>query len=87
MDERVDRILDAAAMERDPQARMSMLSELERYLFEEQVPMIPICQIVDIHMYDPESIRGITHHPRQVQSLWNIQRTDRQEAMAQVTSP
>ncbi len=87
VDERVDQALDAAAMERDPQARMSMLSELERYLFEEQVPMIPICQIVDVHMYDPTRIEGITHHPRQVQSLWNIRRTDRQEAMAQATAP
>ena len=87
VDEYVDRTLDAAAMEQDPRARMEMLSELERYLFQEQLPMVPICQIVDIHMYDPDRIEGVSHHPRQVQSLWNIRQMQEREALAGVSAP
>jgi oligopeptide transport system substrate-binding protein len=73
-DEQIDFDLDAAAVETDPAQRLAMLSEIERRLFQEAVPMIPLCQVVDVLLYDPDQLTGITHHPRQVQSLWRIEK-------------
>ena len=59
-------------MERNPARRMELLEDIERRLFNEHLPMIPICQVVDVHMYDPDRISGLSDHPRQVQRLWRI---------------
>ena len=75
-DAHVDSMLDLAMLEEDPVTRMELLSQLEGYLFQEAMPMIPICQIVDVLLYDPDQVTGISHHPRQVQSLWRIGRPD-----------
>ncbi|HBZ96654.1 MAG TPA: hypothetical protein DEO57_02285 [Phycisphaerales bacterium] len=68
----IDADLDAASMERNPARRMELLEDIERRLFNEHLPMIPICQVVDVHMYDPDRISGLSDHPRQVQRLWRI---------------
>lgn len=81
-DERTDAALTAASLEQDPARRMELLSELERYLFEEAMPMIPICQVVDVHMYDPLRVHGLTRHPRQIQYLWRVDRLDATPVMA-----
>lgn len=75
-DEHVDDMLDRAMVESDPTVRMELLAELEAYLFQEAMPLLPICQIVDVLLYDPDRLDGVTHHPRQVQSLWRIGRAD-----------
>ena len=64
--------LDAAALERDPDRRFELLEDIERRLFTRHLPMIPICQVVDVHMYDPTRVTGLSDHPRQVQRLWRI---------------
>ena len=68
----VDAALDAAAAETDPGRRFRMLSDVERRLFTEDLPLIPICQVVDVHMYDPQRVSGLSAHPRQIQHLWRI---------------
>ncbi len=68
----IDAALDAAAAERDPQARMRMLAEVERTLFQEHVPLLPICQIVEVTMHDPTELSGMTTHPRLVQYLGDV---------------
>ena len=68
----IDADLDAAALERDPDRRFELLEDIERRLFTRHLPMIPICQVVDVHMYDPTRVTGLSDHPRQVQRLWNV---------------
>ena len=87
MDEYTDAALDAAARERDPARRLELLSELERHLFEDEMPLIPICQIVDIHMYDPEHVYGLTSHPRQIQYLWRVGTGDTSRSPSRIAAP
>jgi len=68
----IDAALDAAMWETDPAKRMQMLHDVEQTLFQEEVPMIVICQLMQLYMYDPEKIHGLTSHPRLVQQLWRI---------------
>ena len=60
----VDDLLARAMEERDPDARFALLSECERIVVAEDVPMLTICQLVELYMYDPAHLRGISHHPR-----------------------
>lgn len=69
----IDTMLDQADEERDPDKRMAMLQECERILFEEEVPLIPICQLVQLYMYEPGVVRGLSEHPRLTQYLWQIE--------------
>ncbi|MBG84631.1 MAG: hypothetical protein CMJ40_08810 [Phycisphaerae bacterium] len=71
-DPAVDAALDAAMLETDPEMRMRNLAELERRLFNEDLPLIPICQLVDVTMYDPTEMTGVTHHPRLTHYLWKL---------------
>jgi oligopeptide transport system substrate-binding protein len=71
--ERIDAMLDAAADERDPQRRMELLADCERVLFAEELPLVPICQLVQIYMYEPGELTGLSRHPRLVQYLAQIE--------------
>jgi oligopeptide transport system substrate-binding protein len=70
---RVDDMLDAAARETDPQRRMDILEACEQLLFEEELPMLVLYQNVQLYMYDPARLRGISPHPRLVQYLWRLE--------------
>ena len=68
----IDLALNKAAIERDPKKRMAMLHDVENKLFNEEVPMLVLCQLLQLYMYDPEKIEGLTVHPRLVQHLWRV---------------
>ena len=68
----IDAALDAAAAQRDPSKRMAMLHDIEQTLFTEDVPMVVICQLFQLYMYDPEQVSGLTSHPRLVQHLFRV---------------
>lgn len=68
----IDKALDAAALERNPITRMAMLHDIEQTLFTEEVPMLVICQLLQLYMYDPEQVSGLTDHPRLVQHLFRV---------------
>lgn len=72
VNERIDEELDKAELERNPEKRMAMLRSIEEELFTEEVPMLVICQLLQLYMYDPERISGLTEHPRLVQHLWRV---------------
>ncbi len=59
-----DAMLDAAQSEPDPARRLERLAECERFLFAQEVPLLPICSYVTVYMYDPSRLRGIREHPR-----------------------
>ncbi len=69
----VDALLDRAAAEIDPEARFRILEECERLLFQEEVPMLVLCQLVQVFMYEPGRLRGLSHHPRLVQYLADLE--------------
>jgi oligopeptide transport system substrate-binding protein len=64
-----DRRLAEASSEFDPALRLRKLAEVERWLFTEEMPMLPICNYVTVYMYDPARIDGMTDHPRLEQDL------------------
>jgi oligopeptide transport system substrate-binding protein len=75
--EYVDDLLDQAAAERDPEARMRILERAEAHIFQNDVPMMPICQLMQVYMYEPGEFRGLSRHPRLVQYLWQLEASNR----------
>jgi oligopeptide transport system substrate-binding protein len=72
----IDAALDLAAKELDQKKRLAMLRDVEERLFTEEVPMLVVCQLLQLYMYDPEKVHGLTSHPRLVQHLWRVTVTD-----------
>ncbi len=69
---RVDDLLRRADDEPEPAARMALLQECERYLVNEEVPMLLLCQYVQLYMYEPGRLTGLSRHPRLTQYLWKL---------------
>ncbi|MEL6740780.1 MAG: peptide ABC transporter substrate-binding protein [Planctomycetota bacterium] len=69
-----DAMLAAAQLEMEPDRRMRMLADAERFLFEQEMPMVPIFHYATVYMFDPDEITGLTTHPRtkQVISLIDV---------------
>jgi oligopeptide transport system substrate-binding protein len=67
-----DALLDAARKELDPARRMSILSEAERILVEEDVPLIPIYHYNTMYLFDADRLSGPTPHPRTTQNFYLI---------------
>jgi len=72
----IDDALDRASLELDPKKRLAMLHDIEEELFTGEVPMLVICQLLQLYMYEPERVSGLTSHPRLVQHLWRVVVTD-----------
>jgi len=71
-----DRRMDEAEAETDPVRRLQRLAEVERWLFTEEMPLMPICNYVTVYMYDPSRLGGIAEHPRLEQDLSALERRD-----------
>ncbi len=67
-----DDLLDQAKLELDPAKRMAILSEAERILVEEDLPLIPIYHYVQMYLFDADKVSGVTPHPRTNQNLFLI---------------
>ncbi len=65
-----DAMLDAAADEEDAGKRMRILEEAERFLVEDEMPVVPLFHYVQIYLFDPHKLTGISTHPRQDQVLY-----------------
>ncbi len=74
----VDGLLDEAAVIRDRDTRMRKLAECEEVLFgpDGDHPMIVLCQLMQVYMYEPGRVRGLSTHPRLTQFLWQMQVQD-----------
>jgi len=70
--QRVDDLLNRAAEEGDPRARFELLQACERLLVTEEVPMLVLCQYVQMYMYEPGRLTGLSRHPRLTQYLWKM---------------
>lgn len=69
-----DSLLQQAKRERDPAKRLGLLENAERFLVEEDVPLVPIFHYSTVYMFDPDEITGVTTHPRSKQQIWLIDR-------------
>jgi len=65
-------LLDKAEVEPDVQQRFRLLEEAERMLVEDEFPLIPLYQYVQMYFFDPHKLTGISSHPRQEQNLYQI---------------
>lgn len=75
-DPRFDWLIDEAEAASDEEARMRLLEEAERYTMEETLPVLPIFQYVRYYMFDPETLKGVSRHPRITQYLWQVEKLD-----------
>ena len=74
-----DDLLAQAAREADPVARLALLSQAEHMLFggdDPEMPMLLLCQLVQLYMYEPGEVTGLTQHPRLIQYLWQVEATN-----------
>lgn len=67
-----DKLLEDAGDELDPVKRMAMLSEAERILVEEDLPLVPIFHYATIYMFDAHKLTGLSTHPRTKQNAFLI---------------
>ncbi len=78
-----DDMLVRAANEVDPEARMRILEEAERYTMEDTLPILPVWHYNYYYMFkppvdadgnpNPGGVRGISTHPRLVQYLYLLE--------------
>ncbi|MDZ4753115.1 MAG: peptide ABC transporter substrate-binding protein [Phycisphaerae bacterium] len=71
-----DRMLQDAARELDPAKRLAMLTDAERFLMEEELPILPICTYVTVYMYEPAALTGVNQHPRLAQYFARLKREE-----------
>ena len=64
-----DKLLAQASENPDPAQRLKLLTDAERLLVEEQLPVLPLYQYADGYMYDDNKIGGFTMNVRQLNEL------------------
>ncbi|MBL4809814.1 MAG: peptide ABC transporter substrate-binding protein [Phycisphaerales bacterium] len=67
-----DDLLFQASNEFDPVKRMAILSEAERIIMEEDLPLVPIFHYATVYMFDAKKITGLSTHPRTMQNAFLI---------------
>ncbi len=67
-----DALLDEAKFELDPAKRMALLTEAERIIMEDDLPMVPIFHYVSLYLFDPDVVTGLNNHPRANQDIYLI---------------
>ncbi|HVU63138.1 MAG TPA: peptide ABC transporter substrate-binding protein [Phycisphaerales bacterium] len=67
-----DDLMAASDAETDPARRMAILEDAERIIVEQDLPILPIFRYVQLYMYDPHRLTGITSDPRQEQEVQEL---------------
>lgn len=67
-----EELMNRADREPDAAKRLEILSQAESLLVDEDLPLIPIYHYVQIYMFDPHRITGISSHPRQQQDVFRV---------------
>ncbi len=57
-------------MELDPERRFELLSEAERIIMDEDLPMVPLFHYMTVYLFDPDRLSGLNPHPRTEQSVY-----------------
>lgn len=66
-----DALLDDAGKETDPAKRLDILRRAEDLLLQDS-PLLPVYQYVEIYMFDPHKLTGVSPHPRHKQQLFML---------------
>ncbi len=69
---RYEELMDRAANEADAAKRLAILTEAERLVVEEDCPLLPLFQYVQVYLFDPHRVSGVSSHPRQQQDLFRV---------------
>lgn len=67
-----DALLDRADHERDRQKRLDILTEAERMIVEDELPVMPIFRYANFFLFDAHKFTGISPHPRQDQHMYLV---------------
>ncbi len=77
-----DELLERASVTVDPEERMAILEEAERYTIMETAPILPVWHYNYYYLYkppvdedgrpNPGGLEGISDHPRLVQYVWKL---------------
>jgi len=62
-------LMTRADNETDPAKRLALLTQAERLIVEDDLPMLPLFQYVQMYLFDPHRLTGVSSHPRQEQSV------------------
>jgi oligopeptide transport system substrate-binding protein len=73
---RYDELLARAAGLADPAERAAALAEAERMLVETDLPLIPLFHFVQVYLFDPTRLEGLSEHPRQIHTLARLKRRE-----------
>lgn len=65
-------LMARADREPDADARLRLLEQAERLIVEQDLPLIPLYHYVQMYLYDPHKVTGISSHPRQEQTPIHI---------------
>lgn len=68
-DPEYDRMLAEADAELDPQRRLEKLADVERYLVNEGLPLLPIYHDVTVCAFDPDKVKNLYLTPRMMTML------------------
>jgi oligopeptide transport system substrate-binding protein len=74
--EEYESLMNAAAGETDAARRLELLARAEEIIVARDLPLAPIFHFVQVSLFDPKRLRGITPHPRQEQLLFLADRLD-----------
>ncbi len=66
-DPHYDGLLAQAAQESDATKRLAILAEAERYILQDQVPIVPLYYYRLIHAFNADRVQGVSLHPRNLQ--------------------
>ncbi len=67
-----DALLAKAEVETDPAARAAILADAERILVEQDLPLIPIFHYVNLNLFNPDRLEGISSNRRSEQQLFRV---------------
>lgn len=65
-------LMNRSDREPDAAKRLEILSQAESLLVDTDLPLIPIYHYVQMYMFDPHKVTGISSHPRQEQNVWEV---------------
>lgn len=68
-----ERLLDQAAVETDAGKRLGILTQAERLVVERDLPLIPLFQYVEVYLFDPHRLTGVSSHARQEQNIYQME--------------
>ncbi|MBY0312444.1 MAG: peptide ABC transporter substrate-binding protein [Phycisphaerales bacterium] len=62
-------LMNRSDNEQDPAKRFELLHQAEKLIMEEDMPILPMFQYVEMQMFDPHVLTGVSSHPRQIENI------------------